>query len=99
MTTEGAKARLTFIHGFGLMIKGAQAEGFTIAGEDRQFVPAKAKVDGDTIVVWSDKVPHPIAVRFGYGSAVRTNLFNHAGLPAAPFRTDRWPMTTAGRAW
>lgn len=99
MTVEGSKVRLNFTHAFGLGIRGERAEGFLIAGDDRQFVPAKAKVDGDTILVWSDKVANPVAVRFGYGSAVQTNLFNHAGLPAAPFRTDRWPMATAGRAW
>ena len=63
---------------------------FTIAGEDKVFVPAEAEIDGDSIVVSSDQVTKPVAVRFGWGSADAPNLMNKEGLPASSFRTDDW---------
>ncbi|QDV88410.1 sialate O-acetylesterase [Stieleria magnilauensis] len=65
---------------------------FTIAGADRTFVDASAVIDGDTIVVRSDQITKPVAVRFGWGSGDMTNLSNQAGLPASSFRTDDWPI-------
>ena len=53
-----------------------------------QFTSAEARVDGNTVVVWSDAVASPVAVRFGWEAASEPNLFNGAGLPASPFRTD-----------
>jgi sialate O-acetylesterase len=64
--------------------------GFTIAGEDKSFVPADAKIDGDTVVVSSPTVANPAAVRFAWGDSVQDNLYNKEGLPASPFRTDDW---------
>jgi sialate O-acetylesterase len=55
----------------------------------RKFYPAKATIAGNTIVVWSDKVDHPAAVRYGWANAPVCNLYNKAGLPASPFRTDK----------
>lgn len=70
---------------------------FTIAGDDQQFVPAKAVIDGNTIVVSSDAVKKPVAVRFAWSNVPRPNLFNKAGLPASPFRTDHWQVATQGK--
>ena len=61
---------------------------FTIAGEDGEFVEANARVDGETIVVSSEEVSNPKAVRFGWHEEAEPNLVNGAGLPASPFRTD-----------
>ena len=65
---------------------------FTIAGADKKFVKADAKIDGKTIVVSSDRVPNPVAVRFAWGSGDTPNLSNEDGLPASSFRTDDWPI-------
>jgi sialate O-acetylesterase len=100
MAIEGNKIRVKFKHGAGLMAKSGDPQLFTIAGEDRQFVPAKAVIDGETIVVSSDTVAKPVAVRYGWSEWAepeKYNLFNKAGLPASPFRTDDFPMVTAGR--
>jgi sialate O-acetylesterase len=64
--------------------------GFTIAGKDRKFVPADAKIDGGTVLVSSAQVPDPVAVRFAWGDRVECNLYNRDNLPASPFRTDEW---------
>ena len=86
------KIRLSFDHvGGGLASRDDQPLScFTIAGEDKVFVPAKAEVDGDSIVVSSDQVAKPVAVRFGWGSADAPNLMNREGLPPSSFRTDDW---------
>jgi sialate O-acetylesterase len=65
--------------------------GFYIAGEDRQWKVADARIDGDSVIVSSPAVPKPAAVRYGWASSPRCNLYNREGLPAAPFRTDDWP--------
>ncbi|HEU4386737.1 MAG TPA: sialate O-acetylesterase, partial [Blastocatellia bacterium] len=86
---EGGKIRLRFLHAQGLGTKdGAPAEGFAIAGEDGKFVWANAKVEGETVVVWSDSVKLPSAVRYAWADNPAANLYNGAGLPASPFRTD-----------
>jgi sialate O-acetylesterase len=64
--------------------------GFTIAGADKNFVAAEAKIDGDTVVVSSPEVASPVAVRFAWGDRVEDNLYNKENLPASPFRTDEW---------
>lgn len=69
---------------------------FTIAGDDKKFVPATAKIDGETVVVSSSKVISPTAVRFGFNQIAEPNLANKAGLPASPFRTDRWDLAPTG---
>lgn len=73
----------------------SELEGFAICGEDKQWVWADAKIDGDNVVVWSDKVAKPIAVRYGWANNPNTNLYNKAGLPTSPFRTDDFPAATA----
>lgn len=72
----------------------SELEGFTICGEDKKWTWADAKIDGDTVLVWSDKVPAPVAVRYAWADNPTCNLFNKAGLPASPFRTDDFPPTT-----
>ena len=64
--------------------------GFTIAGADKNWVPADAKIDGLTVVVSSPRVSQPVAVRYAWGNAPDCNLYNREGLPASPFRTDDW---------
>jgi len=71
--------------------------GFTVAGDDRQWHEADARIDGDTVVVSSAAVPRPVAVRYGWANAPRCNLANVEGLPASPFRTDDWQMPAATR--
>lgn len=83
--------------GSGLMIKGGDGNlsGFEVAGKDKVFYPGKAFIQGDRVVVLSDSVRHPVAVRFGWADdAGSDNLFNKEGLPAAPFRTDKWKGST-----
>ena len=83
---------------FGIDIKGLRPEsevlGFAIAGQDKKFVWAKAKIEGDTVVVWSEKVAKPVAVRYAWENNPICNLYNKEGLPASPFRTDDWPGVT-----
>ena len=92
LAVEGNKIRLTFDHvGGGLVSRNGQPlNWFTIAGEDKNFVEAKAEIDGDTVVVSADAVANPVAVRFGWTQEAEPNLSNKAGLPASPFRTDKW---------
>ncbi len=68
--------------------------GFAIAGADRRWHEADARIDGDSVVVSSPVVPEPQAVRYGWANAPRGNLYNREGLPASPFRTDDWPAAT-----
>ena len=69
--------------------------GFSIAGADRKFVWAKAYIDGNKVVVFSEKVPNPVAVRYGWSNnPYDDNLVNSAGLLASPFRTDQWKGIT-----
>ncbi|MEI6279500.1 MAG: sialate O-acetylesterase [Verrucomicrobiae bacterium] len=86
---EGARALVSFKHvGGGLVAKDGKLKGFTIAGADKKFVPAKAEIKADTVVVSSPDVAAPVAVRYGWANVPDVNLFNKEGLPASPFRTD-----------
>ncbi|GAB4383135.1 MAG: sialate O-acetylesterase [Phycisphaerales bacterium] len=90
-TIEGSRIRVRFDHTHGgLIARGGDPDHFQIAGADRRFVPAHARIEGDQVVVWSEAVAKPVAVRFGWSAAPEPNLFNAAGLPACPFRTDDW---------
>ena len=78
-----------FTHvGSGLTSKDATSRGFTIAGTDRIFVPAAARIEGTTVIVQSEAVKQPVAVRYGWENVPDVNLFNVDGLPASPFRSD-----------
>ncbi len=70
---------------------GSELEGFAICGEDRAWVWADAKIDGKSVLVWSDKVPNPVAVRYAWAENPTCNLYGKDDLPASPFRTDQFP--------
>ena len=105
MKVEGDKARISFAHtGSGLTIgsspwvpAGSQPIpttsllGFMLADDQKQWFPATATIDGNTVIVTSDKVTKPTAVRYGWQNVPVCNLYNKEGLPASPFRTDDWP--------
>jgi sialate O-acetylesterase len=89
--TEDNKIILSFTHtGSGLITNDGEEPGeFAIAGADKKFVWAKAKIEGDKIIVWSDDIKVPMYVRYAWAdNPVNPNLFNKEGLPASPFRTD-----------
>jgi len=87
--------RLHFAHAEGgLVAKGDKLQEFTIAGDDHKWYWANATIKGDTITVSSPSVPKPKEVRYAWQSNPAANLFNGAGLPAAPFRTDNWHEMT-----
>lgn len=92
MKNEGSMMRLKFTNtDKGLKIKGSkQLNGFAIAGKDKKFVWAKAKIEGNEVVVWNSNVKNPIAVRYAWANNPICNLYNGAELPASPFRTDDW---------
>ncbi len=96
MNVRGDEIVLHFQHiDGGLVAKGdGPLKGFAIAGEDRKFVWADAKIEGETVVVRSDQVAKPVAVRYAWANNPVCNLYNEAGLPASPFRTDGWPGVT-----
>ena len=93
MKISGNAVRLKFSHvGGGLVAKDGPLNWFVVAGADGKFVPAEARIEGDTVVVTSAEVSAPAAVRYAWDNYPEgCNLYNAAGLPAAPFRTDRWP--------
>lgn len=88
---EGAALRLTFDHAdTGLIAHGKPANAVEIAGADRVFHVARVRLERDTLLVSSPAVPEPVAARYAWSNAPDANLFNGAGLPALPFRTDDW---------
>jgi sialate O-acetylesterase len=93
-TVQGGRAIVELDHvGGGLVSRAADGSvgGFALAGADRVFVWANARIDGSRVIVWSDRVPAPVAVRYAWANNPSTaNLYNRDGLPAAPFRTDAW---------
>lgn len=87
--------RLRFAHADGgLIVKGPKLEEFAIAGDDHKWYWADARIEGNTVVVSSPSVPNPREVRYAWQSNPAATLFNGAGLPAGPFRTDNWPGIT-----
>lgn len=88
---EGNKAIVSFEHvGSGLVFKDENVIGFKICGQDKKFIDAKAKIVGNTIEVYSDKIDKPTAVRYGWSNFEPISLYNKEGLPASPFRTDKF---------
>jgi sialate O-acetylesterase len=86
MRIDGPRAIVSFDHaGGGLKAKGDALEGFEIAGADGKFIPAAAKIDGDTVIVSADSIASPVAVRYGWENDPKCTLYNDADLPAAPF--------------
>jgi sialate O-acetylesterase len=87
-TPEAGGLRVWFDHAQdGLNAKGGDLQGFEIAGADRKFVPAAARIDGAAVVVSSPDVTSPVYVRYGWADNPACNLYNSAGLPASPFRS------------
>jgi len=85
--------KLTFTHADGLRTRdGLAPSGFTVAGADQVFHPATARIEAGKVVLTSPDVVQPIAVRFAWHENPPVNLINAAALPAAPFRTDDWPL-------
>lgn len=98
MIALNGKIKLEFEHtGGGLISKNNEPlKGFEIAGEDKIFVKANAVIEGNSVIVWSDEIKKPKAVRYGWESAPEVNLYNKANLPASPFRTDNWKGDSEG---
>lgn len=92
ITIKENQAIITFDHiGSGLAVRDSKPlTHFQVAGADKVYVPAKAEIVGDTVVVESTTVASPVAVRFGWDHMAEPNLMNKEGLPASPFRTDKW---------
>lgn len=95
MSVGGKEIRIRFLHtGSGLAIHEDALKGFSIAGADKKFHSAVARVEGDSVVVSSAEVESPAAVRYAWGDSPECSLYNKEGLPASPFRTDDWPGAT-----
>jgi sialate O-acetylesterase len=95
MKVNGNEAVLSFDHSkSGLEARGGNLQGFAICGDDKQFFWANAQIQGDKVIVSSPQVAKPVAVRYGWADYPVVNLWNKAGFPATPFRTDDFPMTT-----
>ena len=91
LEVDGNKAIVSFNHAAGLKARdGKDLSWWSIAGDNKKFVKASAKIEGDTVVVTAAGVTKPVAVRFGWHHMAEPNLANGAGLPASPFRTDTW---------
>jgi sialate O-acetylesterase len=90
------RAIVTFNHtGSGLVADDqGQLRGFAMAGENREFHWATARIVGSTVEVFSREVQKPVALRYGWANNPDCNLYNKEGFPAAPFRTDNWPGLT-----
>jgi len=87
------KIQLTFTHcGSGLKVKGDEPlKHFAVAGADHRFVWAKAEIEGNKVIVWSDEVAHPKVVRYAWSDNPEgANLYNKEGLPASPFTTEKY---------
>ena len=94
---EGDTIRILFSHAEnGLAFKDGIPKGFAIAGSDKQFVWADARIDGTTLLVSSDEIKEPVAVRYAWDIDPENSLYNNARLPASPFRTDDWNGVTFG---
>ena len=89
VTPEGNGLRVWFDHADGLESRGGTLGDFEVAGADAQFVPAQAKIEGNTVVLTSSTVPEPVAARYGWSNDPECHLYNRAGLPASPFTSSR----------
>lgn len=98
MVVDGRKATITFDHVNGSLrtVDHRRISGFAIAGEDKQWVWAEARIKSkNEVEVWSDAVETPVAVRYAWAHNPVCNLYDSTGLPVTPFRTDDWPGLTA----
>ena len=93
---KGSEVVCSFTHADqGLVAKGGELTGFVIAGADQKWMPAQAKIAGSTVIVSSPDLKAPAAVRYAWAADPACNLFNGAGLPASPFRTDTFDIPAA----
>lgn len=88
---DGSTLRITFAREEKLILRESDPSGFELAGPDKIYHPATARIDGSEILLTSAAVPHPVAARYAWANNPPSSLFNEAGLPAEPFRTDDWP--------
>jgi sialate O-acetylesterase len=89
---RGSAVELAFRHtNGGLEARGGELKGFAVAGADKQWHWARARIEGDRVIVSAAEVKAPVAVRYAWADNPDCNLYNGAGLPASPFRTDDWP--------
>ena len=92
-SVQGSEFHVSFSHADqGLKSAPPSVAGFLLAGADRVWKPATAKIVGDSIVASSPEVPVPVALRYSWAGVPDGNLTNGVGLPASPFRTDDWPV-------
>jgi len=92
----GNEVKIHFLHtGTGLEAREGVLRGFSIAGTDRKFHWANARIEGENVVVSSPGVLSPVAVRYAWAGSPDCNLYNKEGLPASPFRTDDWPISSS----
>jgi sialate O-acetylesterase len=92
ITNGGEGMRVWFDHATGLNFQNSKATGFELAGADHHFVPAEASLQGETVLVKSDSVPHPVYVRFGWSGVVQNSLYNNDDLPASTFTSEPFPL-------
>ena len=93
MEIKGSKAIIRFTNVLtGIKSVNGSPAGFLIAGNDKMFLPADVKIDGDKVVVSNKNIQLPVAVRFAFNNTVVPNLFTNEGLPVASFRTDDWEI-------
>ncbi|GAB3985493.1 sialate O-acetylesterase [Spirosoma daeguense] len=93
MQVIGNTIRVTFDHApNGLVMKGNELTEFEIAGANQRFEKAQARINGNMVEVWSERISKPIAVRFAFRDAPEPNLFSKEGLPVIPFRTNTWDL-------
>ncbi len=112
MDADGQRIRIRFEHAEGGLeigvppphfhpgeprVPATELHGFAIAGKDGVFVPAKAVIEGETVLVSDASVLQPVAVRYAWADNPSANLYNKAGLPASPFRTDDFPLQQPSR--
>jgi sialate O-acetylesterase len=95
-TRDGAAIKLRFgnVAGGLTTADGAAPKGFLIAGADRAWKPADARIEGNVVIVMNAEIAEPVAVRYGWGDNPAATLRNQADLPAAPFRTDDWATSS-----
>jgi len=97
LSLDGSGARVWFDHGDGLAAHGATVNGFEIAGEDRHFIPAQARIEGTSVIISSPQVAAPKYVRYAWRNVPDANLYNAAGLPASPFTSEAKFASEPGR--
>ncbi len=88
MNIQGQSVRIKFRYAEGLTAKGGKLEGFAVAGKDKKFVRADARIEGDSVIVSSPAAVEPVIVSYAWADSPIATLYNAAGLPARPFRTD-----------